>query len=224
MRVVLKLEGRLAGPWAAELGRLWEEKAPALSKKKLSLDLRETTFADAGGIRVLKAIYSQTGAAILTGTPWTQYLAEEVTRKNSQPATRRAEMQTRHESTNQATVPSYRKGEFFKALPAAALADLEPLLAPSTYPSNMVLFTETQPASGIYVVLDGEVKLSINSSDGRRLSFHIAKAGEVLGLSSTLSGGEYEMTADTLYPAKIAHISRQVFLQFWLVILTSTPS
>ena len=99
-------------------------------------------------------------------------------------------------------------------MPAAALADLEPLLVPSSYPSNIVLFTETQPPSGIYVVLEGEVKLSINSSDGRRLSFHIAKAGEVLGLSSTLSGGAYEMTADTLYPAKIAHITRQVFLQF----------
>jgi CRP/FNR family transcriptional regulator len=116
--------------------------------------------------------------------------------------------------TNQASFASYRKGEFFKALPAAALADLEPLLAPSAYPSNVVLFSETQPASGIYVVLEGEVKLSINSSDGHRLSFHIAKAGEVLGLSSTLSGGEHEMTADTLYPAGIAHISRQVFLQF----------
>ena len=123
-------------------------------------------------------------------------------------------MQTGHDLTNNAGVPSYRKGEFFKALPAAALADLEPLLAPSSYPSNVVLFTETQPSSGIYVILDGEVKLSINSSDGRRLSFHIAKAGEVLGFSSTLSGGEYEMTADTLYPARIAHISRQVFLQF----------
>ncbi|MGB7266976.1 MAG: Crp/Fnr family transcriptional regulator [Terracidiphilus sp.] len=123
-------------------------------------------------------------------------------------------MYTVQETSNQAILPSYRKGEFFKALPAAALADLEPLLAPSTYPSGMVLFSETQAASGIYVVLDGEVKLSINSSDGRRLSFHIAKAGEVLGLSSTLTGGPHEMTADTLYPAKIAHISRQVFLQF----------
>ncbi len=123
-------------------------------------------------------------------------------------------MHTEHETTNQANLPSYRKGEFFKALPAAALADLEPLLAPSNYPSNVVLFTETQPASGIYVVLDGEVKLSVNSSDGRRLSSHIAKAGEVLGLSSTLTGGAYEMTADTLYPSRIAHISRQVFLQF----------
>ena len=123
-------------------------------------------------------------------------------------------MHTGRETTNQSNLPSYRKGEFFKALPAAALADLEPLLAPSNYPSNIVLFTETQPASGIYVVLDGEVKLSINSSDGRRLAFHIAKAGEVLGLSTALNGGTYEMTADTLYPAGIAHISRQVFLQF----------
>lgn len=123
-------------------------------------------------------------------------------------------MYAAYESTNQAIVPSYRKGEFFKSLPAEALADLEHLLAPSTYPTGMALFSETEPASGIYVVLDGEVKLSINSPDGRRLSFRIAKAGEVLGLSSALSGGAYEMTADTLYPAKIAHISQQVFLQF----------
>jgi len=82
---VLKLEGRLAGPEAAELGRLWQEKAAAVAKKKLSLDLRETTFADAGGIRLLQDIYSQTGAAILTCTPWTQYLAQEVA-SNSQHA------------------------------------------------------------------------------------------------------------------------------------------
>ncbi len=81
--VVLKLEGRLAGPWAAELDRLWEQKAPEIGEKKLSIDLRETTFADAGGIRILRAIYSQTRAEILTGTPWTQYLAEEITGSNA---------------------------------------------------------------------------------------------------------------------------------------------
>jgi anti-anti-sigma regulatory factor len=81
--VVLKLEGRLAGPWSAELHRLWQEKAPNVAQKKLSLDLRDITFADAAGVRILQAIYSQTGAAILTGTPWTQYLAEEVASKHS---------------------------------------------------------------------------------------------------------------------------------------------
>ncbi|MGD1063274.1 MAG: hypothetical protein ABR860_08425, partial [Terracidiphilus sp.] len=66
-------------------------------------------------------------------------------------------MHTAYESTNQASLPFYLKGEFFKALPAEALADLERLLAPSAYPAGIVLFSETQPASGIYVVLEGEV-------------------------------------------------------------------
>lgn len=83
--MVIKLEGRIAGPWAAELDRLWEETKPTLNARKLALDLRDTTFADAGGIRMLRAIFSQTQAAILTSTPWTQYLADEVTSKNTQP-------------------------------------------------------------------------------------------------------------------------------------------
>lgn len=76
--VTIKLEGRVTGPWVAELDRLWEQASPTLASRQLSLDLRETTYADAGGINSLRAIYSQTHAMILTSTPWTQYLAEEV--------------------------------------------------------------------------------------------------------------------------------------------------
>ena len=79
--MVIRLEGRLVGPWAAELDRLWSQTSPTLAARPLSLDLRETTFADAGGIRSLRTIYTQTHAAILTSTPWTEYLAGEVTRK-----------------------------------------------------------------------------------------------------------------------------------------------
>lgn len=120
-------------------------------------------------------------------------------------------MQTTQE---QATVPAYQKGEFFNLLSAAAQADLQAMIYPSAYPAHTVLFSETQPATGLVVVLEGEVRLSINSSDGRRLSFRIAKAGEVLGLSATVSGKDYEMTAETLYPAKLGFIPRQAFLQF----------
>ena len=123
-------------------------------------------------------------------------------------------MQMVRENASEMNVPPYRKNEFFASLSAPELADFESLLHPTSYPANTVLFTETQPAAGIVVVIEGEVKLSINSSDGHRLSFHIAKAGEVLGLSATLSGGGYEMTADTLYPSKVAHVTRQAFLQY----------
>lgn len=82
--MVLKLEGRLAGPWVAELGRLWEEKSRTRNGKKIALDLREITFADAEGLRLLRAIHAQSGANLLTGTPWTEYLAEEVQRPDAE--------------------------------------------------------------------------------------------------------------------------------------------
>jgi anti-anti-sigma regulatory factor len=83
--LVVKLEGRVVGPWAVELDRLWEQTSPSLASRKLSLDLRETTYADANGIQILRAIYFQTEASILTSTPWTQYLADEITRKIETP-------------------------------------------------------------------------------------------------------------------------------------------
>lgn len=76
--MTLKLEGRLAGPWVAELDHLWERTASKRAERNLSIDLRATTFADADGIRSLRNIYSETHAQLLTGTPWTQHLAEEI--------------------------------------------------------------------------------------------------------------------------------------------------
>jgi anti-anti-sigma regulatory factor len=88
--MTVKLEGRVAGPYTAELDRIWELASPTLASRRLILDLRETTYADAGGIRALRAIYSQTKATILVGTPWTQYLAEEVSRRKPEPIEREA--------------------------------------------------------------------------------------------------------------------------------------
>jgi len=82
--MIIKLEGRIAGPWVAELDRLWEQASPTLGSRQLVLDLRETTYADSDGIRALSAIYSPTKAEILASTPWTQYLAEAVAGKNQQ--------------------------------------------------------------------------------------------------------------------------------------------
>jgi anti-anti-sigma regulatory factor len=78
--IAITLEGRVAGPWAAELGRTWSELAPSLGTRKLLVDLRDTTYADASGVQVLREIYSQTAAEFLSSSPWTKYLAEEITR------------------------------------------------------------------------------------------------------------------------------------------------
>ena len=78
--LAIALEGRIAGPWVAALSQTWQESAPSLGKRELLIDLRNTTDADAIGIRLLREIYSQTAARLLTGNPWIKYLAEEIIR------------------------------------------------------------------------------------------------------------------------------------------------
>lgn len=107
-----------------------------------------------------------------------------------------------------------RTGEFFKGWTQTTLDEWSAMEFAHSHAANVVLFSEREEAKGLYVVLDGEVRVSINSSEGKRLSLRIARKGDVLGLSSALSGNAYEMTAETLYPARVAHVGRRDFLGF----------
>jgi len=128
-------------------------------------------------------------------------------------------MATIYTTSSSSSTQTSPVGEFFNQLSLAALQDLQSMLFPSSYAANVVIFSEKDPAQGVYIVLDGEVRVSLNYSEGRRLSLAIARRGEVLGMASTLAGSPYDMTAETLYPAKVAHIGRRDFLNF----LTSHP-
>ena len=76
----LVLEGRVVGPWVEELDRVWVETAPRLGSRKLSIDLRNVTYADSGGKRVLRYIFSQSGAELVANSLGIQDLAGEVLR------------------------------------------------------------------------------------------------------------------------------------------------
>jgi len=107
-----------------------------------------------------------------------------------------------------------RSNGFFCQLPAGAVKDLDAIKFRSAYPKGAVLFIEKQTARGIYVLCEGQVKLSISSSEGKTLILRIAKAGEVLGLVSALGGTPHEVTAETLQPCQVAFVPRDAFLQF----------
>jgi len=120
------------------------------------------------------------------------------------------------ESTREisSTSQARRAGEFFSKFTSSALEDFSAMEYPSSYAANVVLFTEKEKVRALLVILEGEVRLSINSRGGRRLSLRIARKGDIIGLSSSLSGTPYEMTAETLYASKIAVIERHEFLGF----------
>jgi anti-anti-sigma regulatory factor len=78
--VILKIEGRAAEPLVAELNRVWQDLAPSLGSRKLSIDLRGVTFMDTTGRHLLAEIHAKTGAEFLADTPMTKYFAEEAVR------------------------------------------------------------------------------------------------------------------------------------------------
>jgi CRP/FNR family transcriptional regulator, cyclic AMP receptor protein len=107
-----------------------------------------------------------------------------------------------------------RADRIFCDLPATALQTLESIKYVAAYPQGAVLFVEGQMPRGIFVLCKGTVKLSINSPGGRTMIVELAEPGEVLGLSATISGKPYEVTAETLDPCQVNFVKRDDFLRF----------
>jgi len=55
----LKLDGKLSGPWVAELEKAWSELAEAARNGSTIVDLTEVTHIDAEGRRLLAEMHQQ---------------------------------------------------------------------------------------------------------------------------------------------------------------------
>jgi CRP/FNR family cyclic AMP-dependent transcriptional regulator len=68
---------------------------------------------------------------------------------------------------------------------------------------------EGQLPRGVFLLCTGKVKLSTSSRDGKVLILKMAGPGEMLGLSAVISGGEYELTAETAMPCQVNYVARE---------------
>lgn len=71
-----------------------------------------------------------------------------------------------------------------------------------------VLFSEGQPARGLYVLRAGRAKVSTSSSKGKVVILRIAQAGDMLGLNSVLKGSTYDATVELLERGQTDYIAR----------------
>ena len=93
------------------------------------------------------------------------------------------------------------------------LESFETLKYATVYPKGAVLFVEGQSPRGVFMLCNGRVKLTTCSSDGKAIISRIAEAGEVLGLSASVSDRPYMATAETLIPCQVNFIRRDDFLR-----------
>ena len=103
---------------------------------------------------------------------------------------------------------------FFCQLPASAVSDFDAIKTTTTYPKGALLFVERQEARGVYVLCDGEVKLTISSAEGKTMILRIARPGELLGLMAAMASQPYEVTAETIHPCLVSFVRREDFLRF----------
>lgn len=76
--VLLKLEGRVAGRWTAELESAWSKLAPSICGREVSIDIRGATYVDPAGIQLLRDIYRATNAEFQTSSLLTRFMADKV--------------------------------------------------------------------------------------------------------------------------------------------------
>jgi CRP/FNR family transcriptional regulator, cyclic AMP receptor protein len=107
-----------------------------------------------------------------------------------------------------------RPERLFCDLSIEALQAFEAIKCVTAYPKGAVLFVEGQMPSGIFVLCQGTVKMSVCDRYGKKLIVKITKAGEVLGLSATVSGQPYELSAETVEPCQVNFLKRHHFLHF----------
>jgi anti-anti-sigma regulatory factor len=79
--LTLRLEGRLEGPWAAELEKCWKTTLATLSKPKLRVDLSGVTFIDSAGRARLAAMHRK-GAEFIASDCLTKAIVEEITEES----------------------------------------------------------------------------------------------------------------------------------------------
>jgi CRP/FNR family cyclic AMP-dependent transcriptional regulator len=108
----------------------------------------------------------------------------------------------------------YRSLRMFCNLSPEALQDFNAIGVQLTVPAGSIIFYEDDPAISVTVICSGQVKLSCSSPEGRTLILKVAVSGDILGLSSVISGTVNEVTAEALETCLMKTIPKEQFLRF----------
>jgi CRP/FNR family transcriptional regulator, cyclic AMP receptor protein len=107
-----------------------------------------------------------------------------------------------------------RKGGFFCDLSPESVEAFNRIKHAAVFPEHAVVLVEGQKPCGIFMLCQGRAKLSTTSRDGKTLIVRIAEAGEVLGLHAVMTGGNNELTVETMQPCQLNFVGRNDMLRF----------
>ena len=98
-------------------------------------------------------------------------------------------------------------------LDAAEIAVLSSLAVQKHYETGETLFREGEPCEGVYLVLDGRVKIFKTSPTGREITLAVERAPSNVAEVPLFDGGPYPASVAALEPVTAAFLHTQDFQQ-----------
>ena len=89
------------------------------------------------------------------------------------------------------------------------LAKLKASNLGTLFSKGAILFREGEKPTGVYVVLEGRAKASVNSPQGKTLVLGFFGPGTILGLAAAILGRTHAATAEVMKPTKVLFVPRK---------------
>jgi CRP/FNR family transcriptional regulator len=100
----------------------------------------------------------------------------------------------------------------FNGLPDDQLSAIRQIAVEKHYNKGQTIFSEGDETKGLFVVVDGRIKIYKVSSEGKEQILHIFEAGQSFGEVTVFTGQQFPANAQTLTKSRLLLFPRSAFV------------
>jgi CRP/FNR family transcriptional regulator len=108
----------------------------------------------------------------------------------------------------------------FNGLPDDQLSEIRQIAVEKQFGKGQTIFSEGDETTGLFVVVDGRIKIYKVSSEGKEQILHIFEAGQSFGEVTVFTGQQLPANAQTLAKSRLLLFPRSAFV----ALVTANPS
>ena len=108
----------------------------------------------------------------------------------------------------------------FNGLPDDQLSAIQQIAVEKQYNKGQMIFSEGDETKGLFVVVDGRIKIYKVSSEGKEQILHIIEAGQTFGEVTVFTGQQLPANAQALVKSRLLLFPRSAFVS----LVTANPS
>jgi CRP/FNR family cyclic AMP-dependent transcriptional regulator len=112
---------------------------------------------------------------------------------------------------NTAAVTILRDSPSFRGLDSESLREIEALCVDRRYETGETVFRQGEPGTALLGVVSGQIRITVNSEQGRELHLNLIESGEIIGEIAFIDGGLRTATGAAAVPTLCFTIQRSPF-------------